>query len=131
MADVCCCDGEEGQVLKTEWTLTNGPAGGDGEIAGASRLSPSQGLNLPSSQGASILIHPQNIPLFQALLFCYLLMGMRSMSTRCSPHAKTVCNVLGEISNARVMLTKEHQNKQLWRTSPIQYTPPPCSQTWD
>ena len=68
MADVCCCDGEEGQVLKTEWTLTNGPAGGDGEIAGASRLSPSQGLNLPSSQGAPILIHPQNIPLFQALL---------------------------------------------------------------
>ena len=68
MADVCCCDGEEGQVLKTEWTLTNGPAGGDGEIAGASRLSPSQGLNLPSSQGASILIHPQNIPLLEALL---------------------------------------------------------------
>ena len=68
VADVCCCDGEEGQVLKTEWTLTNGPAGGDGEIAGASRLSPSQGLNLPSSQGASILIHPQNITLFQALL---------------------------------------------------------------
>ena len=68
VADVCCCDGEEGQVLKTEWTLTNGPAGGDGEIAGASRLSPSQGLNLPSSQGASILIHPQNIPLLEALL---------------------------------------------------------------
>ena len=71
VADVCCCDGEEGQVLKTEWTLTNGPAGGDGEIAGASRLSPSQGLNLPSSQGASILIHPQNIPLLEALLLAF------------------------------------------------------------